>query len=352
MQGFELADALKSMEVRKKSEDTKSTVESDVCIIYFNIFRSSHINRLLLHPFPVRCIRFVLFILFLFFIIFAIVVNAEFFAHGWRIHNIWELTEWHSSTHIYTHTYDVSNTITNRAERLNKMLHWQKLWLIFASYSEKHQHYRIHVCRYEFCCVKKNDTAFLFVYLSLFANKIDETDKNVIIFCVLCVYVCAHPLLWSYKNNDVHSKSVSGGKGTGSKSAKREMQEYMLDRQTLTIKYAMKIRGEQHQHMLSSSLLYGFGKIQSETKCLLFIVEMDVIWAQNPKKWTNLYRKYIWVFVCCMLKLWSGEWAYTYWCVCMYVCALKLEILSARSALNSDKKRIIRCFFSRPPPCL
>lgn len=90
----------------KKARIPKSTVESDVCIIYFNIFRSSHINRLLLHPFPVCCIRFVLFVLFLFFIIFAIVVNAEFFAHGWRIHNIWELTEWQSSAHVHIRCFE------------------------------------------------------------------------------------------------------------------------------------------------------------------------------------------------------------------------------------------------------
>lgn len=33
----------------------------------------------------------------------------------------------------------------------------------------------------------------------------------------------------------------------------------------------------------------------------------------------------------------------------VYVCAMKLEILSAHTGLNSDKKRIIRCIFFRSP---
>lgn len=39
-----------TLEVEGKKEDAMSNVESDVCIIYFNIIRSSRINRLLLHP--------------------------------------------------------------------------------------------------------------------------------------------------------------------------------------------------------------------------------------------------------------------------------------------------------------
>lgn len=50
-----------------------------------------------------------------------------------------------------------------------------------------------HLCiRTIFCCVKENMIAFLsFIFISLFANKIDETDKNVIILMCMCdVCVC------------------------------------------------------------------------------------------------------------------------------------------------------------------
>lgn len=142
-----------------------------------------------------------------------------------------------------------------------------------------------------FCCVKKNMIALLSFYISLFANKIDETDKIFIILMWMCVCMFARIRRYDLMRIMMCTVKETGRRewrGTESKSAEREMQELRTrDRQMLTIKYAMKIREEQHQHMLSPSLLllllllHGIGKIQSETKCLLFIVEMDVIWAKN-----------------------------------------------------------------------
>lgn len=112
----------------------------------------------------------------------------------------------------------------------------------------------------------------------------------------------------------------SGCKTETERASKGRERKKVQESATLTIKYAM---GEEKQHQQ----LPRIGKVspsKSETKCLLFIVEMDVICAQN-------------ISICA--RVWAEV------CVCVWVCVLKLEILSARG-LNDDKKRII-CFLYR-----
>lgn len=112
-----------------------------------------------------------------------------------------------------THTHYFSNTITNRAERLNKMLHWQKMWS-----HVKAKNVSIITFMYKiFCCVKKNAIwlFFSFIYRCL-QIKFTKQIKMLSYFVCVCVCVCAHPPLWSTKNNDVHRKSkIGNSKGDG-----------------------------------------------------------------------------------------------------------------------------------------
>lgn len=149
----------------------------------------------------------------------------------------------------------------------------------------------------------------------------------------------------------VKSELPLGGKRGAKVQSVKCKNTHIRDRQMLTIKYAMKIREEQHQHMLSPSLLllllYGIGKIRSETKCLLFIVEMDLIWAKNMNG--SRWLKNMHTSVCVLHTKLLSERTSACIRVRVYVCAMKLEILSAHTGLNSDKKRIIRCIFFRSP---
>lgn len=110
----------KMLEIRKKKQDTKSNVESDACIIYFNIFRVSRINRFLLHPFSCLLYSFVHFT----FILRHVCNRREREVFRTRI----------VRTDITAKQHTIIFTITDRAERLNKTLQ-----------CEKRQHYHIYI---------------------------------------------------------------------------------------------------------------------------------------------------------------------------------------------------------------
>lgn len=166
-----------------------------VCIIYFNIFRSSRINRLLLHPFGVCCIRFHRFI---FIFIHHYICNR-------RVHQVFR-TRMKIFIKIFENTQNLLVSIWIQLQvELNawmKWLHWRHKKKEGGGWCSSVRAKNVSIItfmyvQYIFCCVKENMIAFLSLLcacVSLFANKINETDKIFII--LMCVRVCAHPTPW------------------------------------------------------------------------------------------------------------------------------------------------------------